>query len=595
MSVSSKVASIRQWMSLENIAAFIIPSSDPHNSEYTPEHWKLREWATGFTGSAGTAVITNDKAALWTDSRYFIQAEQQLADTPYCLMKEGVPGTPEIMQWLESELEPGSKVVFVSEMVSIGLFEEWLQYNKLDIQAVEDPFDYFWRERPQDVCAPLRIHLVDRAGETVASKLERIRQAVNNADATYLLLSDLSEIAWALNLRGNDVPFNPLFLSYLLVHDEGAILFVDKRKMTPEVSEYLNENGIKFRDYKSLKDFIAGHHDDGQYYLFPKSVNYDIVHYAERLGVDYDMVESPVEELRMYKNEVEQQGFRTAMHSDGVVVVKMLRWLEQQMAAGAKVTEVDVADKILELRRLMPDFRGEAFGTIAGYGSNGAIVHYEATHSSCAALQPKSFLLLDTGAHYQSGTTDLSRTLPLGPLTDEECKAYTLVLKGHIALAKCRFPEGTVGLELDLAARYAMWSEGYDFGHGTGHGVGARLCVHEGPHQIRKNVRPSTLVPFREGMTITDEPGIYVEGKFGVRIENVLFVKEHRTTPYGKFLEFENLSLCPISTVPVKKNMLSPDELQWLNDYNAHVCAELMPLLDDAADRQWLEQATKAL
>lgn len=594
MSVSSNVAAIRHWLNLENIDAFIIPSSDPHNSEYTPEHWKVREWATGFTGSAGVAVITKSDAAMWTDSRYFIQAEQQLANTPYKLMKEGEAGVPTLVEWLESKLDKNDRVAFVGEMVSIQQFQDWIEQSSLEFFSVEDPFGYLWRERPCDVCAPLRIHLVDRAGETVASKLERIRKAFNNEAATYLLLSDLSEIAWTLNLRGNDVPYNPFFLSYLLIYDEGCILFVDMRKMTPEVNEYLLANNIKVRDYKGLKHFIAGHKDDAQYYVLPTSVNYDLVHYCESLGVDYDVFESPISELRKVKNPTEQSGFRKAMQSDGCVLVKMMRWLDEEMKRST-VTEVDVANKILELRQAMPDFRGEAFGTIAGYGSNGAIVHYEAEPATCATLRPKGFLLLDTGAHYQSGTTDVSRTIPLGPLTDEECKVYTLVLKGHIALARCVFPEGTVGLELDLAARYAMWQEGYDFGHGTGHGVGARLCVHEGPQQIRKNVRPCTLVPFEAGMTITDEPGIYVEGKFGVRIENVLMVQPHSTTPYGSFLDFENLTLCPIATAPIVKHMMSAEDIKWVNDYNARVCAELMPLLDDAADKQWLSKATQAI
>ena len=594
MSVSSNVAMIRQWLNLENIDALIIPSSDPHDSEYTPEHWKVREWATGFTGSAGTAVITKNEAAMWTDSRYFIQAEQQLANTPYALMKEGVPGVPSMVEWLNSILDTNARVAFVGQMVSIKVFEEWIQQANFEFTSVEDPFDYFWHERPQGVCAPLRIHLVDRAGETVKSKLERIRQAYAKEFPNYLLLSDLSEIAWALNLRGNDVPYNPFFLSYLLIYDEGAILFVDKRKMTPEVSEYLNENNIKFRDYARIKDFIAGHHEDGQYYVFASSVNYDIVHYAEQLGVDYDIFESPVSDLRKIKNDTETCGFRKAMQSDGCVLVKMLRWLNDEMKRSS-VTEVDVANKILALRKELPDFRGEAFVTITGYGSNGAIVHYEAEEGKCATLRPKSFLLLDTGAHYQSGTTDVSRTIPLGPLTDEERHIYTLVLKGHIALARCIFPTGTVGVELDLAARYAMWQEGYDFGHGTGHGVGARLCVHEGPQQIRKNVRPCTLVPFEEGMTITDEPGLYIEGKFGVRIENVLMVQSHSKTPYGTFLHFENLTLCPISTLPIVKEMLTPEEVAWVNAYNAHVCKELTPLLDDETDKQWLSKETQAI
>ncbi|MBR4296869.1 MAG: aminopeptidase P family protein [Bacteroidaceae bacterium] len=591
MSVASNVASIRHWLNIENVSAIIIPSTDPHNSEYTPDHWKAREWATGFTGSAGTAVITKNSAALWTDSRYFIQATQQLEDTPYVLMKDGMEGTPTIIEWLESELEKGDTVAFVGEMVSIAQFEEWTTTSKLNLQAVEDPFDYLWRERPATECQPMRIHYEYLAGESVASKLERIRQAIGQEEGNYLLMNDLSEIAWTLNLRGADVEYNPVFLSYLLVYSKSAILFVDKRKLTPEVNEYLKETGVKVRDYNGLKTFIADHNDRGQYYMLPQTISYDIVHYAERLGVDYDIIECPVETIRMTKNPAEQEGFRRAMENDGVAMVKFLRWLDENVPSG-NVTELDAEAKLNALRQEHPEFRGFSFAPIVGYAANGAIVHREASPEDNSTLLPKGLLLCDSGAHYRSGTTDITRTIALGAVTEEERKAYTLVLKGHIALSKCCFPEGTTGIQLDLAARYAMWQHGYDFGHGTGHGVGSRLCVHEGPHQIRKNVRPCSLVPFKAGMTITNEPGIYAEGKFGVRIENLLLTIEKETTPFGKFLAFETLTLCPIDVRPIDFSMLSTEEKAWLNDYHELVRTKLMPLLTDAADQKWLEKAT---
>ena len=591
MSVTARVAQIRHWLNLENLDALIIPSTDPHNSEYTPARWKVREWATGFNGSAGTAVITKNSAALWTDSRYFIQAAMQLEDTPYELMKEGVEGTPTILEWLEDELEEEDIVVFVGEMVSISQFEEWAVTEKLTLQAIEDPFDYLWRDRPALDNAPMRIQYEHLAGESVASKLERIRKATDMSEGTYLIMNDLSEIAWTLNLRGCDVMYNPVFLSYLLVYAKGAILFVDKRKLTPEVNEYLQQTGVKVRDYNGLKYFIADHNDNGQYYMFPQTINYDIVHYAERLGVDYDVVECPVEAIRMVKNPAEQEGFRRAMSNDGIAMVKFLRWLDENVAGGT-LTELDAQEKLNALRAEHPEFRGLSFAPIVGYAANGAIVHREATAEDNSALLPQGLLLCDSGAHYRSGTTDITRTIALGPVTAEERKAYTLVLKGHIALSKCVFPEGTTGLQLDLAARYAMWQEGYDFGHGTGHGVGSRLCVHEGPHQIRKNVRPCTLVPFKAGMTITNEPGIYVEGKFGIRIENLLMVVEKEKTPYGNFLQFETLTLCPIDTRPIDFSLLTESEKKWLNDYHALVRRQLMPHLADAADQQWLEKVT---
>ena len=592
MSVSSNVASIRHWLNIENVEAIIIPSTDPHNSEYTPEHWKVREWATGFNGSAGTAVITKNSAALWTDSRYFIQATHQLADTPFTLMKEGVEGTPTILEWLESELHAGDTVAFVGEMVSIAQFEEWTATEKLNLQSVEDPFDYLWNDRPATECQPMRIHFEHLAGESVASKLSRIREACNMTEGTYLLMNDLSEIAWTLNLRGADVAYNPVFLSYLLIYAKGAILFVDKRKLTPEVSEYLKETGVKVRDYNGLRTFIADHNDRDQYYMLPQTISYDVVHYAERLGVDYDIIECPVEAIRMIKNPAEQEGFRRAMVNDGVAMVKFLRWLEDNVPSG-KITELDAEAKLNALRQEHPEFRGFSFAPIMGYAANGAIVHREASPEDNSTLLPKGLLLCDSGAHYRSGTTDITRTIALGEVTAEERKAYTLVLKGHIALAKCCFPEGTTGIQLDLAARYAMWQHSYDFGHGTGHGVGSRLCVHEGPHQIRKNVRPSTLIPFKAGMTITNEPGIYVEDKFGIRIENLLLTIEKEQNAFGKFLTFETLTLCPIDVRPIDFALLTAEEKAWLNNYHDSVRTTLMPLLNDIADQKWLEKATK--
>lgn len=594
MSVSSNVASIRHWLNIENVEAIIIPSTDPHNSEYTPNHWKAREWATGFNGSAGTAVITKNSAALWTDSRYFIQAAHQLADTPFTLMKEGVEGTPTILEWLESELHAGDTVAFVGEMVSIAQFEEWTATEKLNLQSVEDPFDYLWNDRPATECQPMRIHFEHLAGESVASKLSRIREACNMTEGTYLLMNDLSEIAWTLNLRGADVAYNPVFLSYLLIYAKGAILFVDKRKLTPEVSEYLKETGVKVRDYNGLRTFIADHNDRDQYYMLPQTISYDVVHYAERLGVDYDIIECPVEAIRMIKNPAEQEGFRRAMVNDGVAMVKFLRWLDENVASG-KITELDAEAKLNALRQEHPEFRGFSFAPIMGYAANGAIVHREASAEDNSTLLPKGLLLCDSGAHYRSGTTDITRTIALGEVTAEERKAYTLVLKGHIALAKCCFPEGTTGIQLDLAARYAMWQHSYDFGHGTGHGVGSRLCVHEGPHQIRKNVRPSTLIPFKAGMTITNEPGIYVEDKFGIRIENLLLTIEKEQNAFGKFLAFETLTLCPIDVRPIDFSMLTAEEKAWLNNYHDSVRTALMPLLSNAADQKWLEKATEKI
>ena len=601
----ARVDALRRWLRGEGLNAYVVPTLDPHNSEYLPFRWQTREWLTGFTGSAGLAVVTLEKAALWTDSRYFLQAEEQLAGTGIALMREGVAGTPEPTRWIEEQLQDGDAVGFCGECMSKELFDSLFAdlSDRIAVRVSEnDPFDYLWRDRPDMPRTLITLFPEAYAGLSAREKLQAVRDAlpaVHGGAERLFLMNDLSEIAWTLNLRGGDIDFNPLFLAYLLITDDKATLFVDRRKLTEEVRTYLSREGVAVDDYNAWQ-YVARevrHAGRAVSVYLPASVNMaqlEAFELATEVADDVrlEVIPSPVPPLRAVKTEAEREGMRTAMLRDGAAMVQFLRWLDEEVPKGLQ-TELSIDKKLTALRAEQPGFKGLSFPTIAGYAAHGAIVHYEATEETAARLEPRGLLLLDSGAHYDCGTTDITRTVALGPLTEEERRVYTLVLKGHINLARARFPEGTTGLELDLAARYGMWQRGYDFGHGTGHGVGTYLGVHEGPHQIRKNCRACTLVPFADGMTVTDEPGIYVSGRFGVRIENVLLAHEDGATDFGKFLAFETLTLCPIDLRPVAKELLTGEEIAWLNAYHDRVRAALLPLLANVADKAWLEAATR--
>lgn len=601
----ARVEALRRWLRGEGLNAYVVPTLDPHNSEYLPFRWQTREWLTGFTGSAGLAVVTLEKAALWTDSRYFLQAEEQLAGTGIELMREGMTGTPEPTRWIEEQLQDGDVVGFCGECMSKELFDSLFAdlSDRIAVRVSEnDPFDYLWRDRPDMPRTLITLFPEAYAGLSAREKLQAVRDAlpaVHGGAERLFLMNDLSEIAWTLNLRGGDIDFNPLFLAYLLITDDKATLFVDRRKLTEEVRTYLSREGVAVDDYNAWQ-YVARevrHAGRAVSVYLPASVNMaqlEAFELATEVADDVrlEVIPSPVPPLRAVKTEAEREGMRTAMLRDGAAMVQFLRWLDEEVPKGLQ-TELSIDKKLTALRAEQPGFKGLSFPTIAGYAAHGAIVHYEATEETAARLEPRGLLLLDSGAHYDCGTTDITRTVALGSLTEEERRVYTLVLKGHINLARARFPEGTTGLELDLAARYGMWQRGYDFGHGTGHGVGTYLGVHEGPHQIRKNCRACTLVPFADGMTVTDEPGIYVSGRFGVRIENVLLAHEDGATDFGKFLAFETLTLCPIDLRPVEKDLLTDEEIAWLNAYHDRVRAALLPLLANSADKAWLEAATR--
>ena len=593
MNIPERISALREVMRRESIDAFIFPSTDPHNGEYVPEHWKCREWISGFNGSAGTAVVTLNEAALWTDSRYFIAAAEQLEGTGFVLMKDGLEDTPSISKWLGRKLSfNGGNCVGVDGMVMSAndtgnLISELRKEGGITVRTNFDPLAEIWKDRPEIPLNPIEIQPLEYAGESAESKLERIRQAIRTRHACGILVSTLDDIAWTLNLRGTDVHCNPVFVSYLLLNEDTTTLFVNNRKLTKEVSDYLASINVKVEPYenvcKALKEYKAYN------IIMDKATTCHTLYNDVRAKVED--CESPIPAMKAIKNETEVKGFREAMKRDGVALVKFLRWLKPAVEKGGE-TELSISRKLTSLRAEQPLFRDISFDTISAYQEHGAIVHYEPTTETDAPVRPEGFLLLDSGAQYQDATTDITRTIPLGTLTDEQRKVYTLVLKGNIQLAMLKFPDGASGTQLDALARMDMWREGMNYLHGTGHGVGSYLNVHEGPHQIRMQWKPC---PLRANMIVTDEPGLYLEGRFGVRIENTMIILPYKETEFGRFLQMEPLTLCPIDTEPIILDMMRPEETEWLNNYHKRVYDELSPLLEDEEDREWLGQQTRPL
>ncbi len=589
--IEKRLERLRRVMRREKIDAFIFPSTDPHNGEYVPEHWEGRKWISGFNGSAGVAVVTMDRAALWTDSRYFLAAEQQLAGTEFLLMKEHIEGTPTIAEWLGVVLASidGATVGLDGYVNSAGevelLQEELRRQGGISLRTNFDPLQEIWDGRPPIPTGKVTVHPMEYAGETAQSKLGRIRKELRTVGAGGMLVSALDDIAWILNMRGSDVHCNPVFVAYLLIDGDDTLLYINNEKLDARASEYLGSVGVKVDDYRNAARGLA-HCRAYSLLLDPTETNYEMFRAA---GCAKKIRRpSPVALMKSVKNEAEIQGFRNAMLRDGVAMVKFLKWLRPAVEAGCE-TEMSVDRKLTALRSEQPLFRGISFDTIAAYQQHGAIVHYEADEESDAGLKPEGFLLLDSGAQYLDGTTDITRTIPLGPVTEEQRHVYTLVLKGHIQIELCKFPYAASGTQLDILARQAMWREGMNFLHGTGHGVGSYLNVHEGPHQIRMEWKPA---PLRPGMTVTDEPGLYLAGKFGVRIENTLIVKDYMQTEFGRFLQFEPLTLCPIDLGCADISMLTEEEKQWINGYHRLVREKLSPFLDED-EKAWLEEQTR--
>lgn len=593
--INQRLEKLREVMRREHLSAFIFPSTDAHQSEYVADHWQGRAWISGFNGSAGTAVVTMRSAALWTDSRYFIAAEEQLRGTEFQLMKLKVEGTPTISDWIASELsqnEDECREVGLDGMVNsyndtMALISDLRKAGGITVRTNFDPLEQIWMNRPAIPENPVEIQSLNFAGETVDDKIQRIRKALREHHADGILVSALDDIAWTLNLRGTDVHCNPVFVSYLLISSDQVSLFVNPKKISSEVKAYLDEHGISLFDYNQVEEVLESYADynilldgDETSFCLWKSVKCQEIIAAK----------SPIPVMKAVKNATEIEGYHRAMLRDGVAMVKFLKWLKPAVEAGGQ-TEMSIDKKLTSLRAEQNLFRDISFDTIAGYQAHGAIVHYEATPETDAPLLPEGLILIDSGAQYQDGTTDITRTIALGPVTEEMKHVYTLVLKGHIQLELAKFPDGASGTQIDALSRECMWREGYNFLHGTGHGVGSYLNVHEGPHQIRMEWKPT---PLRAGMTVTDEPGLYLKGKFGVRIENTLLIKDFVETTFGKFLQMESLTLCPIDIAPIDVDMLLLEEVEWLNAYHREVFEKLSPYLEDE-EVGWLAEATKPL
>lgn len=589
-SISERIHALRMWFK-PNIQAFIIPSTDPHLSEYVAPHWKSREWISGFTGSAGTVVITEKKAGLWTDSRYFLQAAEQLQGSGIDLYKEMLPETPSITKFLSDELQPGESVGIDGKMFSVEQVESMqaeLSAKNIQIVFCPDPMDELWENRPPMPESPAFVYDIKYAGKSCSEKIAAIRTELKKKSAESVMLSALDEIAWTLNLRGNDVHCNPVVVSYLLITEKKAVLFIAPEKVTEEVRNYLEKQQIEIQNYSDTEIYLSDL-NSSSILMNPAKTNYSVF---SSVNPQCRIIrgEAPVALLKAIRNEQEIKGIHAAMQRDGVALVKFLRWLESAVPSGTE-TELSIDRKLHAFRATQDLYVGESFDTIAGYKEHGAIVHYSATEESNATLHPKGFLLLDSGAQYLDGTTDITRTIALGELTTEEKTDYTLVLKGHIALAMAVFPSGTRGAQLDVLARMPLWSHKMNFLHGTGHGVGHFLSVHEGPQSIRVNENPIVLQP---GMVTSNEPGVYKGGSHGIRTENLTLVCSAGEGLFGEYLKFETITLCPICKKGIIKELLTADEVDWLNNYHQQVYEKLSPKLNEE-EKAWLKEATAVI
>ena len=587
MNINKRLAALREFMGEKGLHAFIIPSTDSHLSEYPASHWASREWISGFTGSAGTVVVTREKAGLWTDSRYFLQGAKELEGADIELFKEGLPSTPSIEEWLTSELGKGEYVGIDGTVYAAK--EAMNLTHKLNMKGLHlisdyDPFSKIWNDRPEIPTNAIFVLPEKYAGEAAHKKIARICDAVEKNGAESLLVASLDTIAWIFNIRGNDVKCNPVAVSYAYVSKEETVLFINPKKLTSEISDYLKAEGVTIAEYDKVFDYVSKLKTP--VCLDANKVTFKLYNTIPDECRIIDMP-SPADLMKSIKNDTEVQGIRNAMERDGVALVRFFMWLEKAVPGG-NVTEIMIPEKLVEYRSQQKNFVGESFDTISGYGPNGAIVHYHVSNESSLPVKLEGLLLVDSGAQYFDGTTDITRTLAVGPLTDQMKKDYTMVLKGHINLATAIYPQGTRGSQLDILARKALWDEGLNYLHGTGHGIGHFLNVHEGPQNIRMNENPTTLQP---GMVTSNEPGLYRAGQYGIRIENLIRTKHEMTTEFGDFYSFETLTLGPIDTTPIVKEMLTEKEIIWLNEYHKFVYDRLSPLLTED-EKQWLKEKT---
>ena len=590
--IQRHLAALRKFLEEKQLHAFIIPSTDPHLSEYPADHWASREWISGFTGSAGTVVVTRDKAGLWTDSRYFLQAAKQLENSGIDLFREGLPTTPTIEEWLISELSEGNTVgidgnVYASnEAFQLNIR---LNMNGLHLITDYDPFADIWKDRPQIPTNTIFELPVKYSGLEASKKIAQVCTTLEKQGADALLVASLDTIAWLFNIRGNDVKCNPVAVCFAYVSKKETVIFINPKKLTQEMGQYFKQENIQVADYDKIFDFVSAIPAQTRICLQSSKIPFALYNKIPKNNRIIDIL-SPADLMKSRKNETEQEGIRNAMQRDGVALVKFLMWFEEAVPTG-EVQEMTIVDKLTEYRSQQDLYVGESFDTIAGYGPNGAIVHYHVTPESSAQVKPEGLQLIDSGAQYFDGTTDITRTIAVGPLTDQMKKDYTMVLKGHIGIATCKYPEGTRGSQIDILARKTLWDNGLNYLHGTGHGIGHFLNVHEGPQSIRMNENPTTLQP---GMVTSNEPGLYRANQYGIRIENLILTKEDCVTEFGAFYSFETLTLCPIDTTPIVKDMLTKDEISWFNNYHQYVYDRLSPSLS-SEEKEWLKDKTKAI
>ncbi|MXV38509.1 M24 family metallopeptidase [Flavobacteriaceae bacterium Ap0902] len=584
MTTNDKLNALRQAMKGQNIDAVVIYSADPHMSEYLPKNWLERVWLSGFTGSAGFVVVTLDKSALWTDSRYFVQAPIELEGSEIQLMKDGQDGTPSYTQWLKDELDTGA-VVAVNDLVTSH--QNWnnlkseLAKSQITLKSL-DLIKDIWTDRKEDQSDPIFVHPTGLAGKSVKEKLADIRESMDKEHADYHIITALDDVAWTLNLRGNDVTFNPVFLGYIVLDQETATLFVNENQVNNEVRQHLQEAHVDIKPYDTFLDAIK--EIKGQTIWVSPSSNQAIYHALE----DNNQIISkpaPGNLMKAIKNETELEGFRKVMVRDGVAMVKFIYWLKHE-GAHQDLTEYEIGEKLRAFRAEGENFVGESFGSIVGYEGNGAIVHYSAKKDGSQKVKPKGSILVDSGGQYREGTTDITRTFALGEVTEAFINDCTTVLKGMIDLSLVHFPKGTKGVHLDAIARLPLWMRHQDFGHGTGHGVGSFMNVHEGPQNIRKDMNPQDLIP---GMVLSNEPGFYVEGKYGIRHENLIAVKEVEKTESGTFYNFETLTICPFFKEVMNIEMLTEPQKDWLNEYHTWCKEKLEQHLEGEVKEWFLE------
>ena len=580
-------------MKQHDLNAWIIPATDPHQGEYIPAHWQTRTWFSGFTGSAGMVVVTQEFAGLWTDSRYFIQAENELKGTGIELVKLKIPHTPEYIDWLMEKLPEGSKVGFDGKVVSAQLarlMESRFREKGIATDASMDLPGMIWEDRPALPGAMVFEHEEALAGKSRWEKLAMVRDEMKAIGAGYHLLTALDDIAWMFNLRGADVDYNPVFVSYAIITPNNSLLFVDEKKLPDNAISRLKEEGVTVKPYDAIADYLKGLSEESSILYSSGKISHYLAQAIPRHCRKIDDISIPAR-LKACKNKVEAANIRKAMVKDGVALVRFFRWLEEKIGK-ITITEVSLDEQLGKFRKQQQGYTGNSFSTIAGYRDHGAIVHYSATRETAYELQPEGILLLDSGAQYPDGTTDITRTISLGKPSGEEKRDFTLVLKGHIELSRAVFPAGTKGFHLDVLARKALWQDGKNYGHGTGHGVGFFLNVHEGPQGITPN--PAVNYPLQPGMVLSNEPGFYREGHYGIRTENLVMVVPLTETAFGSFLGFETLTLFPYDLNLIDSSMLSHDEKQWINHYHQEVYEKLAPGLDEE-EKKWLSHKTRAI